>query len=306
MSLAAIQLAMEQACPTPGAKVVLIALADFHNGQNGECFPSNEALIQKTGLGHNTITRGLKALRMAGLIDWKRTNRTNAYRLLFTQEGQSGSPILSNPVHPSDIKKEQSGSPILGDSVRPLNGHAENREGTGKEQGIEEHALPLKFDEGVGVKAEAAVQADAEAILQGQTPGREIADPLTLEQAKSLAARSMIPEPIAELWFHSIAARNFCDRDGNPIKKFSHALAAYWGNYRANPKNAEQVAAMLKPAKPAAATQEPEPTVEEWHRAWRETKETEPPDEVWDELNFYVKQNLRTQVQKNRANESKR
>lgn len=50
-------------------KGVLMLLADCHNGETGQCNPSEEWLCRKTGLAARSIRHHLKALEDAGLIE---------------------------------------------------------------------------------------------------------------------------------------------------------------------------------------------------------------------------------------------
>ena len=53
---------------SPSAKLVLMILADHHNGQTGACFPSYETLRKETGLSRRTVIRARQELSEKGLV----------------------------------------------------------------------------------------------------------------------------------------------------------------------------------------------------------------------------------------------
>lgn len=53
---------------TRSHKLILMLLADAHNGHTGECFPSQETLCVKSGYGESTVQACLKDLEDWGLI----------------------------------------------------------------------------------------------------------------------------------------------------------------------------------------------------------------------------------------------
>lgn len=77
MSVEAIAWAAKQKAGSPGAKLVLIALANYAN-EDGECWPSQATLAQWTEQGERTIRRHLIDLEQLGLITRKaRTSSGN-------------------------------------------------------------------------------------------------------------------------------------------------------------------------------------------------------------------------------------
>jgi hypothetical protein len=68
VSLRAINWAMEAACPSPTAKLVLFVLADAHNGHSGECFPSLPRIVSTTGLSESGVKGAIRALEAVGLV----------------------------------------------------------------------------------------------------------------------------------------------------------------------------------------------------------------------------------------------
>jgi DNA-binding transcriptional ArsR family regulator len=75
VSLVAIVWAWEQETGSGTRKIVLVALADRHNRDTGECFPSVEALAAQTELGRRTVERALSELCDLGLVTRDRRRR---------------------------------------------------------------------------------------------------------------------------------------------------------------------------------------------------------------------------------------
>lgn len=68
MSHAATHWAMQTDAPTPAAKLVLLILADAHNGHTGECFPSLARLVKATGYSESSVKYAVRDLEKAGLL----------------------------------------------------------------------------------------------------------------------------------------------------------------------------------------------------------------------------------------------
>jgi len=69
MSIKAISWAIEVNGIKPGAKLVLMLLADAHNGQSGECFPMQDLIAERSGMGLSTVKDHIKALETEGFIE---------------------------------------------------------------------------------------------------------------------------------------------------------------------------------------------------------------------------------------------
>ncbi len=109
-------LAMEQKGLKPSAKIVLYWLADHHNGETGDCFPSHKRLADLCEMSRQSIINNIKSLEDAGLIRKSlrvRNNNSktaNAYELLLTDLSASPTHVknLDNPCQKSlhgDVKK---------------------------------------------------------------------------------------------------------------------------------------------------------------------------------------------------------
>lgn len=89
MSVHATQWALAQSA-SPSARIVLIALADYADAE-GVCFPSVDALSEKSGVSPRTVKRAIAALSEAGLV--RREDRrarggrfiANVYRLALEE-----------------------------------------------------------------------------------------------------------------------------------------------------------------------------------------------------------------------------
>jgi len=129
-------LAMKQKGLKPAAKIVLYWLADHHNGETGDCFPSHKRLAEVCEMTDRSIRTHLEALKQAGLIeivDRKRPNgsqTSNAYKLLLTDhdtgknipsptENISDPPVLNFPTH-------NLGNNNLGNEPSKINDHFED------------------------------------------------------------------------------------------------------------------------------------------------------------------------------------
>lgn len=85
MSFQAIAWAVRQKLPAM-QKIVLMMLADRHNGDTGRCDPSHDRLAEDCGMGRRTVIEQIAKLKQAGLIEV--VNRTkdgvkssNSYKL---------------------------------------------------------------------------------------------------------------------------------------------------------------------------------------------------------------------------------
>lgn len=94
MSLKAIEAAVRASAPSHTAKLVMLVLAYHHNGQTGRCFPSYERIAEEAGLAKSSVTRAIKELCDANLIEKVKGRRAgsfnapNSYRLLFIAQVQ--------------------------------------------------------------------------------------------------------------------------------------------------------------------------------------------------------------------------
>lgn len=67
---------------SPMQKLVLMLMADCHNGHTKECFPSIDTLAKDSCAGRRTVIRAIKELEVAGLISiQKQEGKANRYDL---------------------------------------------------------------------------------------------------------------------------------------------------------------------------------------------------------------------------------
>lgn len=67
---------------SPMQKLVLMLMADCHNGHTRECFPSIDTLAEDSCAGRRTVIRAIQALEVAGLISIrKQEGKSNRYDL---------------------------------------------------------------------------------------------------------------------------------------------------------------------------------------------------------------------------------
>ena len=88
MSFKALSWALGAPVEKPSQRLVLIALANFADEANHECFPSVSKLSEMTLLDRKAIYRALAYLDEVGLIKVKKSNgRANVYVLTCAQMG---------------------------------------------------------------------------------------------------------------------------------------------------------------------------------------------------------------------------
>jgi len=103
MSLLAISLTIQQKIADPLAKFLLVLLADRHNADTGECYPSVNRLVQDSGMSRSTVLRKLQWLQENGLVIASERTRdngstaTNNYTLTYVPE--------ANPEDMENAKK---------------------------------------------------------------------------------------------------------------------------------------------------------------------------------------------------------
>lgn len=70
-------LAMKQKGLKPPAKIVLYWLADHHNGETGDCFPSHKRLAELSEMTDRSVRAQIDILRSMGLIETIQRTRDN-------------------------------------------------------------------------------------------------------------------------------------------------------------------------------------------------------------------------------------
>lgn len=106
MSYAATEWAWKQGVPYK-TKIVLLAIADYHNDNTGEAFPKIPALARKCGASRWTVMQALTDLEVLGLLVVDRgknvrgQQRRNQYRLVMTPSSQQLPTELPTATRPS-------------------------------------------------------------------------------------------------------------------------------------------------------------------------------------------------------------
>lgn len=121
-------------------KLVLLCLADSHNGDNGRCDPSVAFIAKFTGLDRKTVPDALATLEAAGLIQQvKRPGFSTQYVLQIAEKpvpirekGARKSPVVIPRPKQSDLPLKRA-TPISGD---PENGLPRKRTTTPPENGL--------------------------------------------------------------------------------------------------------------------------------------------------------------------------
>jgi hypothetical protein len=170
MSLRAISWAMEVACPSPAAKLVLLVLCDAHNGHTGDCYPSLNRIIASTGLSEAGVKKSIRAMEAIGMlkreVELDGSGRTRGVRYILDIGGRGHTvtpPCDEGEGAHSNPSEGAHSNPPRGHTVTP---HREPERRTGKElektrtkakpadefEGWYEH-YPHKIGRGAALKA---------------------------------------------------------------------------------------------------------------------------------------------------------
>jgi len=101
MSIHAIKWAWSKQCPSPTAKLVLVALAD-HANADGECWPTMKSVAELAGVSPRTVHDHIKALEDAGLLEriGRRKHRGEfrgwTFRLPVTDSASGSTPPVAD------------------------------------------------------------------------------------------------------------------------------------------------------------------------------------------------------------------
>ncbi len=111
MSVALINRVFEDEVLRPTERLVMLALAD-HADDSGECYPSMQRLMQRTGLTDRAIQNNVKRLVDAGYLSVETgggRRQSNLYRLHLNPERRSENPERSSPFlvveTPNEVRK---------------------------------------------------------------------------------------------------------------------------------------------------------------------------------------------------------
>lgn len=142
---------------TPTQKLLLLCLADFHNGKTGRCDPSYASIMELTGLSNRAVADAIIALREASILGpgGAKGSRTSYTFTIPTSEpdsqqavNQTHNPNTSEPDSPvseTHNTSEPDSQPPVNVAPKAVNEAHMNRkepevqpEGTGKPEGAGE------------------------------------------------------------------------------------------------------------------------------------------------------------------------
>jgi hypothetical protein len=122
MSLRAISWAMEVACPSPAAKLVLLVLCDAHNGHTGDCYPSLGRIVASTGLSEAGVKKSIRAMEAVGMLqripEHDHSGRTKGVRYVLDIGGRG-----HTVTPPCDGGEGSHSNPSEGAHSNPTRGH---------------------------------------------------------------------------------------------------------------------------------------------------------------------------------------
>jgi len=108
-------------------KLVLLALAEFANEDNNECWPSIARLSEMTGLKDRQVQNILRELKEDGYIEIEVNHgrkNTNVYRLTMKEKVQSSAPFNeSEKVQSSDKKVQSSTEKVQSSDIKGALGY---------------------------------------------------------------------------------------------------------------------------------------------------------------------------------------
>lgn len=120
MSAKATFWAWHQRIKPASAKLVLLCLADCHNGDSGQCNPSVPYIARMTGLDRKTVITGIASLRGSGFIEVRRNaGSSTQYSILTspdigTTENGTSPENGSTNIPTKQYRKRDGGTPENG------------------------------------------------------------------------------------------------------------------------------------------------------------------------------------------------
>lgn len=108
MSAKATFWAWRQVIKPASAKLILLCLADCHNGDNGQCNPSVHYLAKTTGLDRKTVMSGIASLELMGAIEvFKQSGFSTNYNIATSTEIGSAENGTGTEIGSTDIPRKQ-------------------------------------------------------------------------------------------------------------------------------------------------------------------------------------------------------
>lgn len=78
---------------SPTQKLVLLCLADCHNGESDRCNPSYAHIMRFTGLSNRAVANALAALKMHGILDFKSRNGSRSSYQIIVKTSEPSSQL---------------------------------------------------------------------------------------------------------------------------------------------------------------------------------------------------------------------
>ena len=92
MSISAIEAAFETKCATIAEKLILLILADHHNGQTGQCNPSIKRICNRGSISRSAAIENVAKLERAGLITGTHVKGVRSEYVLNRSAGATSPP----------------------------------------------------------------------------------------------------------------------------------------------------------------------------------------------------------------------
>lgn len=212
-----------------GARLVLLALAEHHNGETGQCNPNVARLMKYTRLGKTVVVQAIAELEALGLVIVDRKAGCGSrYRFSF-RTGPDSEPVQE--LNPSGFRTQpvQIPNPTGSDSGPVTGKNRKEPESCPKGEGLEGQGELLHVEPAPKAKANGARKRDlcfdALAVACGHNLGE-----LTKSGAQSIGdALAKIRGASPDVTPEEIARRVATYRSRHPQRRFSEqAIAKDW------------------------------------------------------------------------------
>jgi biotin operon repressor len=125
MSFKALAWAFEQDHLSTHSKMILVVLADCHNGDTQRCDPSQQYIAKKSGMTTRAVVNNIEKLEQAGLLTRQRRSHTSNFYLLHVNEVHLDRSLDSeraslNPVNEVHLPSERGAhKPVIEPVIEP-------------------------------------------------------------------------------------------------------------------------------------------------------------------------------------------
>ncbi len=131
MSVQAMSWVFDFSTSTGGARLVMLALANHRNGENGLCCPGVELLARETRLSHSATWRAIQRLEAEGHIEVTRSSgRPNRYKLVGYEQARNAPSAVADRARldaelgASDPETGRVDAPLTNNPKEPLGANA--------------------------------------------------------------------------------------------------------------------------------------------------------------------------------------